>query len=70
MTVGGTGDVLSGLVAGLMAQGMRPFDAAVYGAYANGLAGERAFRRFGLHITATDVVAEIPGVMSRFDKIA
>ncbi|MGH9921735.1 MAG: NAD(P)H-hydrate dehydratase, partial [Nitrososphaerales archaeon] len=45
MTVGGTGDVLSGLVAGLLAKGMNPFDASVAGAYINGAAGDRAYRR-------------------------
>ncbi len=69
MTVGGTGDVLSGVVAGLMAKGAEPFEAAVAGAYVNGLAGERAAERLGLHITATDVIEELPFVMKQFDKI-
>src|SRR3712207_7789890 len=39
MTVGGTGDVLSGLAAGLLAK-MNPFEAAVVAIYLNGLAGK------------------------------
>jgi NAD(P)H-hydrate epimerase len=39
---GGTGDVLSGLIGGLMAQGVAPLDAAVLGVYAHGLAGDLA----------------------------
>ncbi len=70
MTVGGTGDVLSGVVAGLLAKGAEPFDAAMAGAYVNGLAGERAAQRLGLHITATDVIEELPLIMKQFDKIA
>ena len=70
MTVGGTGDVLSGVVAGLMAKGAEPFEAAAAGAYVNGLAGERAAQRLGMHITATDVIEELPHVMKQFDKIA
>ncbi len=67
MTVGGTGDVLSGIVAGLMAKGLDPFDAASLGAYFNGLAGEAAASKLGMHIVATDVVNEIAKVMMPFD---
>ncbi len=69
MTVGGTGDVLSGLVACLLAKGMDTFDASVAGAYINGSAGDLAYRRLGLHIMPTDVIDEIPTVMKKFDKI-
>ena len=68
MTVGGTGDVLSGIVAGLMARGMSPFDAACCGACINGLAGERAAEKLGFHITATDVIEQLPLVLKEFDK--
>ncbi len=44
---GGTGDVLCGLIGGLLAQGMAPFDAARAGAYLHGWAGERVSKRHG-----------------------
>jgi NAD(P)H-hydrate epimerase len=44
---GGTGDVLCGLIGGLLAQGMEPFDAARAGAYLHGWAGERVSKRRG-----------------------
>jgi len=44
---GGTGDVLCGLIGGLLAQGMVPFDAARAGAYLHGWAGERVSLRRG-----------------------
>jgi len=69
MTVGGTGDVLAGLVGGLMAKGIDPFIASVFGAYVNGLAGERLYQRLGLHITATDLINELPYVLKEFDRI-
>lgn len=69
MTVGGTGDVLAGLVAGFMAKGAKPIDAAVAAARVNGIAGERAFERFGLHIVATDLIDELAYILKPFDRI-
>jgi ADP-dependent NAD(P)H-hydrate dehydratase len=69
MTVGGTGDVLSGLAAGLLAR-TKPFDAALVAVYLNGLAGNLAFKRAGLHIIATDLIDSLPAAMKPFDRIA
>ncbi|MFQ5940988.1 MAG: NAD(P)H-hydrate dehydratase [Nitrososphaerales archaeon] len=69
MTIGGTGDVLSGLTAGLLAKGMNPLDASLAGAYINGAAGNGAYKRLGLHILPTDVIDEIPEIMKKFDKV-
>jgi NAD(P)H-hydrate epimerase len=62
MTVGGTGDVLSGIVAGLMAQKIDPFEAAVAGAFVNGAAGNLAASELGFHLVATDLIDWIPRV--------
>jgi NAD(P)H-hydrate epimerase len=70
MTVGGTGDVLTGLVSGLVAKGVPLFEAAASAAFLNGSAGVEAARDFGFHITATDVVNRIANVMKRFDTTA
>ncbi len=70
MTVGGTGDALSGLVAGLLAKSMSTFDAATAGVFINGSAGDLAYRKYGLHILPTDVVENIPAVMKKFDRIS
>jgi NAD(P)H-hydrate epimerase len=64
MTVGGTGDVLSGIVAGLMAQGVDSFRAAVAGAFVNGAAGDLAYEQLGYHLTPTDLLEHIPGIMN------
>ena len=56
MGTGGCGDVLTGVIAGLMAQGMTPYDAARVGAYYHGVAGEEAASARGSRaVTAWDV---------------
>lgn len=69
MTVGGTGDVLSGLAAGFLAKTIKSFDAAIIAVYFNGLAANLAFKRAGLHIIATDIIDNLPVVMKPFDII-
>jgi len=63
MTVGGTGDVLSGIVGGFLSQGFDAFKAAVAGAFINGAAGDFAYLKKGFHILATDLLKEIPRVL-------
>ena len=63
MTAGGTGDVLSGIVAGLLSKGMSTFDAACLGAYICGVAGEYAFFEYSYGMIATDVIDNIPNVL-------
>ncbi len=62
MTVGGTGDVLSGIVGGLMAQKVDAFEAAVAGAFVNGAAGDFVANEIGFHMVATDIIDWIPRV--------
>ncbi len=58
---GGTGDVLLGMVAGLLAQGLEARDAAALAAFVHGLAGDRIAERTGPSgLLATDVAREIP----------
>lgn len=66
MTVGGTGDVLTGLVAGLVAQRATPFAAARMAAFATGLAGDLAFEEKSFGLLATDVIDKIPIVLRRY----
>ncbi|MCS7116040.1 MAG: NAD(P)H-hydrate dehydratase [Nitrososphaerota archaeon] len=68
LSVIGTDNVLSGLVVGLMARGYSPFDAAVIGAFVNGLVEERVVEKFGLHVAATDLIDELPNILKTFDK--
>lgn len=69
MTVGGTGDVLTGITAGLVAKKVPSFEAACAAANINGEAGVEAVRNLGLHITASDVANQIANVMKKYDRI-
>lgn len=64
MTVGGTGDVLSGVVSAFLAQGIDPFESATAGAFVNGAAGDFAFENKGYHVVATDLIEWIPQVLN------
>ncbi len=61
MATGGSGDVLTGLIAALACQGLSPFDAARLGAYLHGLAGDLAEAELGQEsIIARDLVRFLP----------
>jgi ADP-dependent NAD(P)H-hydrate dehydratase / NAD(P)H-hydrate epimerase len=66
MASGGTGDVLAGIVGGLLAQGLAPFDAAVLGVFAHGAAADAVAARQGeVGLLAGDIAAEIPATLAR-----
>ncbi len=61
MATGGMGDVLTGVIAGLMAQGIPSESAAALGVYLHGLSGDIAAERFGRHgLIASDVLKTVP----------
>ncbi|HOE67403.1 MAG TPA: NAD(P)H-hydrate dehydratase [Candidatus Hydrogenedentes bacterium] len=61
MATGGAGDVLSGLIGGLLAQGMAAFPAALLGAYLHGLAGDLAAqRKTERALIARDLIKSLP----------
>jgi NAD(P)H-hydrate epimerase len=65
MATAGSGDVLTGLIASLAAQGVAPFEAAFAGVFLHGLAGDLAMgRRGGGTLVAGDISAEIPQALA------
>ncbi|HUT96840.1 MAG TPA: NAD(P)H-hydrate dehydratase, partial [Dehalococcoidales bacterium] len=66
LATAGTGDVLAGAIAGLVAQGLNPFDAAAAGVYIHGMAGEAVKERLGdAGMIASDLLPELPVVIKR-----
>ena len=66
MATGGAGDVLTGVLLGLLAQGMQPLEAACLGVYVHGLAGDCARETHGEYsMMAGDLTEGIEKVLSR-----
>ena len=63
MAKGGSGDVLTGVIAGLVALGLEESDAAALGVYVHGLAGEAAEKHLGVHgVLAGEIADCLPEV--------
>lgn len=61
LATAGTGDVLAGMIAGLLAQGLPPFEAAVAGTYLHGLAGQMVSEEIGVAgAVAGDLLPRLP----------
>lgn len=71
MATAGTGDVLTGMIVGLLAQGLDPWNAACAGTFLHGLAGDLAAAERGLAgLTAGDVIERIPDALTKTDDDA
>jgi len=66
MTVGGTGDVLAGIIATLLSKKTDPMKAARIAAFLNGEAGNIAFRKYSYGLVATDIIDNIPVVLNKY----
>jgi len=66
MTVGGTGDVLAGIIGGLVSKKINVFNAARMGVFINGAAGNIAFEKRSYGLVATDIIDEIPTVLKKY----
>ena len=66
MATGGSGDVLSGFLAGFLAQGVTIEHAAALGVYLHGLAGDLAAEEIGeMPLMARDILARFPRALAR-----
>jgi len=69
MTVGGTGDVLSGIVVSMLSRNRNTIEAAASAAFLNGQAGKTVQKKFGIHMIASDLIDALPIVSKTFDRI-
>ena len=68
MAKAGSGDVLAGVITGLLAQGMPCFDGAVLGVYLHGLAGDAAREEKGAYsVPARDLTDALGAVLKRLE---
>ena len=64
MAMGGTGDVLAGIAAGLLSRGMTSFRAAVASSYINKRSGEMSYNKYGYYYSITDMIKNIKYVLN------
>ncbi len=68
MATAGSGDVLSGIIAGLWAQGMKTSEAAYAGVFLHGLAGDRAAEKLGARsLVANDLIDYLPSAINAIE---
>ncbi len=69
MATGGSGDVLAGIIASFVCQGMSPQSATIAGVYVHGLCGDLAMKKYSMHgVTPTKMIAELAEVLSNFEN--
>jgi hydroxyethylthiazole kinase-like uncharacterized protein yjeF len=69
LATSGSGDTLAGIVGGLLARGASPIDAALWGVYLHGEAGNRLARAHGhLGFLARELLAEVPPIMAELAR--
>ncbi len=63
MTMGGTGDILAGMVAGIASRKVNPFRSAAMGSYINKKSGDMAFEKYGNYYSVIDMIDNIKTIM-------
>ena len=66
LATGGSGDVLLGMLTGLLVQGLGPFEAAALAAFVHGAAADRLAARTGdTGLLASELAAEVPATLAQ-----
>ena len=67
MATAGSGDILTGVIASLLAQQLKPISAALMGTYLHGLAGDLAVEGIGeISMIATDLIDYLPAAFQQY----
>ena len=61
MATAGSGDVLTGILTALLAQGYAPLETCLIGVYVHGLAGDLAAKNYGFEATTASRIIEMLG---------
>lgn len=70
MATGGSGDVLTGVIVGLICQGLEPYAAARLGTYLHGLAGQLAEKHLGAHVVLpTELIDFLPSAIQHHNAM-
>jgi hydroxyethylthiazole kinase-like uncharacterized protein yjeF len=69
MASAGTGDVLTGIIAALLGQGLETLDAANLGVFLHGMAGERVAYRYGVGLMASDLSEQVPVILRQLRSL-
>jgi NAD(P)H-hydrate epimerase len=70
MATAGSGDVLSGIIGGLLAQGLDTYEAVILGTYLHGLSGDLGARNSGYEaLIASDLIEYLPKALGRVRTI-
>mgnify|MGYP006345527965 FL=1 len=69
MATAGSGDVLTGIITGLLARGYNQTDACILGMYLHGLAGDLAAKDLGKEsLVASDIIQYLPKAFKRLEE--
>lgn len=69
MATAGSGDVLTGIITGLLARGYKPQNACIVGVYLHGLAGDMAAQELGMEsMLAGDIIKYLPKAFKRLKE--
>jgi ADP-dependent NAD(P)H-hydrate dehydratase / NAD(P)H-hydrate epimerase len=70
LATGGSGDVLAGIIGGLLAQKLSAIDAARTGVYLHGLAGDVAGKQAGRGLMSSDLLPVLPSILGMIPRLA
>ena len=69
MTKGGTGDILSGIIATYLSTGYSSIESSIIGTYVMGKTGELVYQKWGFQFLASEFLLQLGDYIKKFNKI-